>query len=122
MHQNRAFKVLPVKILIHVTEDHHREFQALGAVDAHDAHAAGILLRCDLGFLAPRHEAAEIIRQLKDRDFSHGGHVLSIAAQIQQTAAAQFSVLHGAEYAQKMQLVIDLPQKLIGRKLRRQFT
>ena len=73
MHQHRTGEIRAVEAAVQVAEDHHGELQSLGAVDAHDLHAAGALLRGDLRLLAPRHEAAEVFRQVKDGYFAHGG-------------------------------------------------
>ena len=60
MDQHRVGQVVFIEGLVEIRQDHHGEFQALGFVDAHEAHAAAHVPRAGRRSLAPVQQAAQM--------------------------------------------------------------
>ena len=113
VEEHRGLQIVPVQPSAQAAHQHHRLLQPLGAVDGQDGHALPLLGGAGGGQLSPR--LAQPVQPQQELEQGPAAPVLHLPGQGiegQQILLALAPLVHGAENAQQVRRLIDVPDEL----------
>ena len=115
MHQHRPVEVVGVEALVQVRQDHHRELQSLGPMDAHDLHAAAGGLGGDRRLTSFLQQVVELGHEVKQTAAPCRRLLPGVGIQGDEVFLPGRAALHGPEHRHGVALGIELPQQPVRR-------